>query len=74
VPYRVNIPVLISKDYEKAQMKVRIAGVSTDLKRLPSEKSTASQCTNVLGFNCHSRFLTTDLRLYKMTESTYVGE
>jgi len=32
------------------------------------------QCTNVLGFTCHSRFLTTDLRLYKVTETTYVAE
>lgn len=74
VPYRVNIPVLISKDYEKARMNVRTAGVPTDLKRPPSEKSTASQYTNVFGFNCHSRFLSTDLRFYNMTESIYVAE
>ena len=39
---RVNIPVLISKDYDKARMKVRIDGVPTDLKCVPSKQSTVS--------------------------------
>jgi len=42
VPHRVNIPVLFSKDHEKARMKVRTTGVPNDLKCLPSEKYTTS--------------------------------
>jgi hypothetical protein len=51
VPNRVNILVLISKDCEKAQIKVRIAGVPTDPKCVPSEKCTASPVHQCVWFH-----------------------
>jgi hypothetical protein len=55
-------------------MKVRIAGVPTDLKCVPSVYCLTSTQMCLVSHITVYVILTADLRLCKVTESTYVAE